>query len=86
MKFKALFVLIIVIFLWPLPLFSRLDRGQSTQQIEIIMREIFVLETLIANMRLRQEITAPAYLAVNLRDNSVPVSYTHLTLPTNREV
>ncbi len=71
MKSKVLLVFIITISLWPLPLFSRLERGQPTQQIQIIMREILVLEMLIANMRRRQEITAPTYLTVNLRTNSV---------------
>ena len=32
------------------------------------------------------EVAARSYLLLDVTSNQIPVSYTHLTLPTNREV
>lgn len=69
MKKIFLFILIISIFIFP---FSVKAQPQTLlQQIEILQREIRLLQALIVNFQLEQEITADSYLAVDLSNNAV---------------
>ena len=43
-------------------------------------------KTFIASTGIRTEVRRAIDLGINLRTDDAPVSYTHLTLPTNREV
>ncbi len=47
------------------------EMAKLIQQIEILKREVFLLQTLLLSLRSQKEITAQSYLAVNLSDNSV---------------
>jgi len=50
---------------------NQTPRERLLQQIEILKYEISLLRTLLLNMRSQKEISADAYLAVNLSDGSV---------------
>ncbi len=78
MKQKIIFSLIFssVVFFSLFPLDAAQAIGMQNreimlQRLEIIRQEITALRTLLSNLRLRQEITASAYLAVDLSDSSV---------------
>ncbi len=85
MKKKFFLILSFLIFLtFPLSLsadwqkervLSHTERSQLiqqlVQQIEILKWEIQLLQSLLLNSRLQQEITAQAYVAVDLSDNSI---------------
>jgi len=43
----------------------------TSQQIEILQREVLVLRSLVENYNLQQAINSPAYIAIDLSDNSV---------------
>ncbi len=78
MKFKIFFLLFLILLFVFLPFVSKTVKasGQAemaklTQQVEILKREVFLLQTLLSSLQSQQEITAQSYLAVNLSDNSV---------------
>jgi len=77
MKFKIFFLLFLLLLFVFSPFVSKTVKasGQAEmakliQQIEILKREVFFLQTLLSSLRSQQEITAQSYLAVNLSDNS----------------
>jgi len=78
MKFKIFFLLFLLLLFVFLPFIPKTVKasGQAEmakliQQIEILKREVFLLQTLLLSLQSQQEITAQSYLAVNLSDNSV---------------
>ena len=78
MKFKIFFLLFLLLLFVFLPFIPRTVKasGQAEmakliQQIEILKREVFLLQTLLLSLQSQQEITAQSYLAVNFSDNSV---------------
>jgi len=78
MKFKIFFLLFLLLLFVFLPFIPNTVKasGQAEiakliQQIEILKREVFLLQTLLLSLQSQQEITAQSYLAVNFSDNSV---------------
>jgi len=78
MKFKIFFLLFLLLLFVFLPFVSKTvkasdqaEMAKLIQQIEILKREVFLLQTLLLSLQSQQEITAQSYLAVNLSDNSV---------------
>ncbi len=72
MKKTTLFLLIFLIY----PYFANAamvntDRTLLIQRVEILRHEINVLRSLLSNFRLRQEISSPSYIAIDLSTNSV---------------
>jgi len=47
------------------------EKGQMLRQIEILKREISVLQGLLLNLQLRQDINASSYLVLNLFNDSI---------------
>jgi D-alanyl-D-alanine carboxypeptidase len=74
---KKIFLFIFIISFLSLITFESIEasnqrqRALLLQQIEILQQEIRLLQALIFNFRLRQEITADSYLAIDLSDNSI---------------
>lgn len=78
MKFKIFFLLFLLLLFVFLPFVSKTVKASDQaeiakliQQIEILKREVFLLQTLLSSLQSQQEITAQSYLVVNLSDNSV---------------
>jgi len=76
-KLSLLLFIILTFFLIvpkPVEALTKTERALLLQQIEILRQEIWLLQSLLFNLRLQQEVTAASYLAVNLSDNSVILS------------
>jgi len=78
MKFKIFFLLFLLLLFVFLPFIpstvkasGQAEMAKLIQQIEILKREVFLLQTLLLSLQSQQEITAQSYLAVNFSDNSV---------------
>lgn len=73
MSYKLFLILIslFTLFFPPQTLAQTLSIQQLQQQIEILRYEVFVLQSLLTNMRSQQGISANSYIAVNLADNKV---------------
>lgn len=73
--FLLLSLILFFVFLPSVPKTAEASNGalneQLLRQIEILKREIALLQVLFSNSQLQQEITAPSYLVVNLSGNSV---------------
>jgi len=78
MKLKFPFLLFFLLLFVHLPFIPETAKALSPvqeekliQQIEILKQEVFVLKSLLLNLQSQEKISARAYLAVNLSDNSV---------------
>lgn len=71
MKIIIPLLLLVLLLGAPVQASSQEERLRILQRIEILKREIAVVRSLVANMRLRQEISASSYIAVSLDDGTV---------------